>query len=372
MLITMRHGKADRVPVAPDMSNMIPARLTGKPFWDIYLYQDPPLWKAYIDAVKYFGFDGFLDYQVRVAFPDEVAPPDPNAGQAIVERTDERIVVRGYRKENGRIDWNAHVSVFPKDNPPTHGVPASKVGLPETPNRWEPVEGVKEWPQGEELFALAYEMMGDSGVVGMTCGTSVIIGNDIGLYQYFDDPEAVRERSRQVIEGSRRRFENILKMKVRPDYISCGGSGTLIFQNVEIFRDVSLPVVKEVTSWCKKAGIVSHIHSCGPETALVKICAEETDLDLIDPLEVPPMGDSSLADLKAKYGNRLVLKGNLHTVETMLKGSYKDVFEASRQAIIDGGTGGSFILSTGDQCGRDTPDENIRAMVDSAEEFGRY
>ena len=28
----------DHVPVAPDTSNMIPARLTGKPFWDIYLY----------------------------------------------------------------------------------------------------------------------------------------------------------------------------------------------------------------------------------------------------------------------------------------------------------------------------------------------
>ena len=33
----------DCVPVAPDISNMIPARLTGKPFWDLYLYNDPPI-----------------------------------------------------------------------------------------------------------------------------------------------------------------------------------------------------------------------------------------------------------------------------------------------------------------------------------------
>ncbi len=43
-----------------DISNMIPCRLTGKPFWDIYLYKDPPLWKVFINAVRYFGCDGWL------------------------------------------------------------------------------------------------------------------------------------------------------------------------------------------------------------------------------------------------------------------------------------------------------------------------
>jgi uroporphyrinogen decarboxylase len=39
---------------------------------------------------------------------------------------------------------------------------------------------------------------------------------------------------------------------------------------------------------------------------------------------------------------------------------------ASRQAIEDAARGGAFILSTGDQCGRDTPLDNIRAMVETA------
>lgn len=121
-----------------------------------------------------------------------------------------------------------------------------------------------------------------------------------------------------------------------------------------------------------EAGFPTHIHSCGPEKELVKIMAEETDLTVIDPLEVPPMGDCDLAELKKLYGGKIVLKGNLHTTEVMLKGSVDDVVAASKKAIDDAAEGGGFILSTGDQCGRDTPDENLRAMVETARTYGRY
>jgi len=59
-LTAMRGGTPDRVPCTPDFSNMIPCRLTGKPFWDIYLHNDPPLWQAYLDAADFFGIDGLV------------------------------------------------------------------------------------------------------------------------------------------------------------------------------------------------------------------------------------------------------------------------------------------------------------------------
>ena len=93
------------------------------------------------------------------------------------------------------------------------------------------------------------------------------------------------------------------------------------------------------------------------------MAAEATSLTIIDPLEIPPMGDCNLAELKRLYGHKLVLKGNLHTTNVMLRGTVDDVSVASRKAIDDAAKGGRFILSTGDQCGRDTPDENLRAMI---------
>ena len=44
VLIAMTGGTPDRVPVTPDISNMIPSRLTGKPFWEVYYFRQPPLW----------------------------------------------------------------------------------------------------------------------------------------------------------------------------------------------------------------------------------------------------------------------------------------------------------------------------------------
>jgi uroporphyrinogen-III decarboxylase len=199
-LLAVLHGQLpDCVPVCPDISNMVPARLTGKPFWDIYVYQDPPLWKAYIDACKCFDIDGGFE-----------------------------------------------------------------------------------------------------------------------VYQFGDL------------------------------------SGDLDQQ------------------WVDRIAHRPHVHSCGPETALVKMAAEETHLTVVDPLEIPPMGDWDLAELKRLYGDKIVLKGNLHTTRVMLHGTVDDVIAASKRAIDDAAAGGSFILSTGDQSGRDTPDENLRAMVEVAHTYGKY
>jgi uroporphyrinogen decarboxylase len=92
----------------------------------------------------------------------------------------------------------------------------------------------------------------------------------------------------------------------------------------------------------------------------------------VNPLEIPPMGDCVLADVKREFGDRLALMGNLHTTETMLNGSPERVRRESLQAILDAGVGGGFVLSTGDQCGYNTPLENIFRMVETAKIYGVY
>ncbi len=371
MIKVLKGEIPDCVPVAPDTSNMIPAKLTGRPFWDLYLYQEIPIWKAYIDCVKHFDFDSLMDGYVDVRF-EELGEIDREWEEGIVFKNDDRIVTQRYRTANSSKQWENFVTVYYKDNPPTHGVKPHSIGLPEIPASYWPIEGRKVWPQGEALLKLVKQEMGDHGLVGVSCGTSCILRNEEEILDYYDNPEKYYKRRDDLLESTAKRFEKLMSLTHKPDFICTGASGSLIFQTPQIFRDLALPIVKQMTALCKKHGIPSHIHCCGPEKELVKIAAEETELTVIDPLEIPPMGNCDLKEIKKLYGDKLVLKGNLHTSNVMLNGSVKDVIKASKRAIDDAAEGGRFILSTGDQCGRDTPVENLFAMIETARTYGRY
>jgi uroporphyrinogen decarboxylase len=84
------------------------------------------------------------------------------------------------------------------------------------------------------------------------------------------------------------------------------------------------------------------------------------------------MGDCDLAEVKRRHGARIGLMGNLHTTDVVLKGTPEVVRNASKWCIDVAAEGGGFILSTGDQVGRDTPDENVYAMIEAAHDFGVY
>ncbi len=362
----------DCVPVAPDFSNMIPARRTGKPFWDLYLYNDPPIWEAYIDTARYFDIDAVMDGYFQISYPSDYDPDMPPWEKFIVLKNSERIVVQESYLDSGKRIWKNTVDVYYVADPPTEEVKPESIGLQAIPRKFEPLEGVKEVDVGPTGLPRVLELMGDQGLVGLELISSRALTSVEAIYSYYDHPEMHEQWAQERVDRVERRFKDIMAMEVRPDFICVGGSGTLVFQTLDIFRQLAFPAVKRGIDLARAAGLPTHIHSCGPQADLVKLMAEETDLTVIDPLEIPPMGDCVLADLKRNYGDKIVLKGNLHTTEVMLSKDVNVVIEAAKKAIDDAAQGGRFILSTGDQCGRDTPDENLFAMVETARTYGKY
>ena len=371
ILAAFNRQATDCVPVCPDFSNMIPAKMTGRPFWDMYLYKDPPMWQAYIDCANYFDIDAMLDCHLDVLTEIDgkmyggFGEFDSCIHESIIKRTDTRIYTQRYREGGDSRVWLPSINVYYIDNPPNENVNPDKLGLPHIPPEYEDVTP-KSWPQGEELLKLVKDYMGERGIVGAYCGIASLVGDEAGLLAYIEDPEPARRWRDELVDRYEKRFNVLMSFDTKPDFISTGSSGALIFQTREMFRELALPLIKNITRLCKQARIPTHLHCCGPETAVVRMCAEETDLDVIDPLEIRPMGDCDLGEIKRLYGDRLVLKGNLHTTKTMLMGTTEDVRRESLRAIEAAGESVGFILSTGDQCGRDTPFENIRVMVETA------
>jgi len=369
MLLAMTGKTPDRVPVAPDISNMIPCRLTGKPFWDIYLHGNPPLWKAYLAALEHFKFDGWFIY----GYLDLEMRSDVQYVHEIVSRDVERIVRRTTIK-TPKGDMT-QADVFRVADPPAPiEMPVKSVAdFPKLLCLYPEITGYRT----ETLEGMRKEL-GDRGVLGLCVGLPGFQswmytfqgGVEAITYLYYDRPDLIHEL--RDVEARRALRVAEMSIEAKPDFILIGASGLMTLQSPSIFRDLSLDTLKKVTRMCKQAGVPTMLHSCGIEKELVKVCAEETDLDCINPLEEPPMGDCDLAELKKLYGKRISLMGNVNTTFPMLLGTPDDVRRAAMKCLEAAKAGGGFILSTGDQCGRDTPDENLFAFVETAKAYGKY
>jgi hypothetical protein len=380
MLTAFRNEQPDRVPASPDISNMIPAKLTGKPFWDVYLYGDPPLWKAYIEAVKYYKIDGWqYAGQLGPLIDSDKAkkPIDKNDKRKfrseIIKKTNNVTVVRTFcHTPKGEL-WSE--TNYYRDMPPW----TTRKYFKDFEKEFEHLQYF--YPDPSKLSGEAYwtitNAMGDLGTTGLSIG----LPGFQDLFGLIDGglPEICRlyMQKRYLIEEYRRMLHDYTVsytergLQIQPEFLMIGASGLLTLQSPRIFRELSLQTLKEVTKMAKDAGIPSHLHSCGRERYVIETAVNETNLSSIEPLEIPPGGDCNLAEVKRLYGSRIALKGNIQTTR-LLMASHKQVDIMAKNCIESAKEGGGYVLSTGDQVGRDTSDENIYAMVKAARKYGKY
>jgi len=77
-------------------------------------------------------------------------------------------------------------------------------------------------------------------------------------------------------------------------------------------------------------------------------------------------GLAGLQEVRRQLQDKVTMNGNVHTVETLIRGIPKDVIREV-QEIKEAFKGSQrLIIGTGDQVGRETPIENIDAMIEEA------
>jgi uroporphyrinogen decarboxylase len=371
LMTAIAGGIPDRVPAIPDFSNMIPAKMTGKPFWEIYLNDNPSLYRAYVAAARYYGIDGWYQAYDAVTFQQK-GMPEP--ARSIVSRAGDRIVERfDYHTPAGDL-WQQ--KTYMVADPPTTTVKLIKDFERDFPKIRYFFGDVEHYDAS--LVPEYRALCGDSGIFtfishypGMHWWLEFFDGSlEAATYAYYDYPDLFDEWTYLMDRETLRKAEILISQK--PDVLLLGGSGTLTLANPAIVRKHTLPTIQKVCRMAKQAGVLTMLHSCGKSMAFLDMLANETELNCINPLEGPPMGDVNLAEVKRLYGKKLSLMGNLNTTSVMLMGSPEDVERAARQAIDDAGEDGGFLLSTGDQCGRDTPEANLFKLVEVAKTYGRY
>lgn len=144
------------------------------------------------------------------------------------------------------------------------------------------------------------------------------------------------------------------------------GDSTAGLLSPDLFERFAWPFEKQVIKALADLDMPVFLHICG-DTAHI--------LDLMVATGAPALEvdyQHDIATYKQKTGGRVCLQGNIEPSGVMLQGSVEQVKAACRRAIEQGMPGSRFILSSGCEVPRDTPANNVRAMVEAAREFGRY
>jgi uroporphyrinogen-III decarboxylase len=97
-----------------------------------------------------------------------------------------------------------------------------------------------------------------------------------------------------------------------------------------------------------------------------------TGIQGIECMDPPPLGNTTLQDAKARVGRKLFLKGNLDSVNVLLRCTPEELDAYVRQTLATGMPGGGFILSSACSVAPHVPPWVLERLVPLADTYGRY
>jgi len=138
------------------------------------------------------------------------------------------------------------------------------------------------------------------------------------------------------------------------------------FMSRETFRELFLPGYQAQARAVHDAGLPCMFHSCGNLTPIWSDLAE-TGFDAYQAIQP----EEDLARLKSEVGDRISLWGGV-SCHNLCLDSPAQIREETARACETCMVGGGFILGSSHSVGVATRPENLLAMIEAAEEYGRY
>jgi uroporphyrinogen decarboxylase len=135
------------------------------------------------------------------------------------------------------------------------------------------------------------------------------------------------------------------------------------------FRKLFYPGLCRVMGGFKDLGLYVIKHTDGNLWPLIDMIVD-AGIDCLDPLD--PIAGMDLGEVKAQYGHRIALKGNVDCGDLMTFGAPEETAAATREALRKGMPGGGFICSSSNSIHSGVKPENYIAMLRTIREEGRY
>lgn len=215
-------------------------------------------------------------------------------------------------------------------------------------------------------FVDKYENSGYALYAKTRIGASCVL-NSMGLdnfsYALLDNIKFVEDFLDMYVSWSARVIEHIKEIGF--DFVWCFDdiafkSGPMF--SPQIFRELFLPRMKITADACKLPWIY---HSDGN---LMPVIDDLLTLGMngLHPIEPRAM---DIYEVKANYGKRVCIVGNIDLHQTLTLGSREDVEQEVKDRIEKIGKGGGYIISSSNTITSYCKIENVKAMIKSIEKY---
>jgi uroporphyrinogen decarboxylase len=144
--------------------------------------------------------------------------------------------------------------------------------------------------------------------------------------------------------------------------------GTTLF-SPQFLRETFVECLRRTTEPVKNAGMKVIFHSDGNVMPVLDDMID-AGIDGLNPIE--PIAGMDIGFLKRRYGNHLVLVGNVDCSQVLPLGTRQEVIEATKECIRRASPGGGHFIGSSSEIVPSTPVENILAFYETARQYGRY
>ena len=358
---------SDRYPVAPEFWYYYPAKLLGVDM--ITFERELPFWQSMQKIFKHYNCEGW----------GVISPYYPNPN---IDRKERFIKVKEGTYES-QLEITARCgavrsrTIFSVDEP-----------------SWiteRPIKSLeKDW-ETYKLYSMPSLEFADYTEVEKALkliGEDYLLEIEIGL-PFFDYAAGAREGGlAQAVWDLHEHEDFFLNLKAQYEdwmcqktedickrtsaeslFVGCSWSCNSL-EGPKMWRRWDKPLIDKLAKIVHKYNKFLHVHFHGKCMQTLKDFVE-LGIDCMCPFERPPGGDvTNLKEVRHTFNGKLTMNGNVHTVETLIRGTSQDV-EREVLEIIDAFKGEPrLIIGTGDQVGKETPEENIWAMIETAKKYG--
>lgn len=196
------------------------------------------------------------------------------------------------------------------------------------------------------------DLLVEGWVEGPIAEAADLRGINTLMTDFFDDPGFVHDLFAFVVEMELRFARE--QIKAGADLIGIGDAAASLV-GPKIYEEFVWPYEKQLVDGIHASGGRTRLHICGNTRKILggvgRLSCQVVDLDSLSPL----------AEARSQMGPTQVLLGNVNPVKVLREGSPELVTQTVAECHAQAGP--RFIVGAGCEVPRDTPHENLRALV---------